>query len=85
MVEEPRDCYEILGLGAGYYPWDVFKVIIKAHKIVATVADTTVTAEAAVGRMGATAKGKVIAAGRWCFATISWLLRCASDSGRLGN
>ena len=58
-MEEPRDCYEISGLGAGYYPWEVFKVIIKAHMLVATVADT---AEAAVGRMGATAVGKVIAA-----------------------
>lgn len=43
---------------------EVFKVIIKAHMLVATVADTTVTAEATVGRMGATAEGKVIAAAR---------------------
>jgi hypothetical protein len=64
VVEEPRDCYEISGLGAGYSPMEVSKVIIKAHMLEATVADTTVTAEATVGRMGATAEGKVIAAAR---------------------
>jgi len=64
---------------ASLAPMEVFIDITKPHmlvaagKIVATVANTTITTTVAVGMIGVTAEDKVIAAARLRFAACSSL------------